>query len=404
MQKSSAAFRVNHLPPFLLGELAASVIAARTSGRDVIDLSQLNPSLGPPGAAVEKLVQASLQPHNHKYSSSQGITKLRSSMCQWYERRFEVSLDPEREVVVTMGSKEGLSHLLFAVASPGDAVLLPSPAYPIHVASIALAGANCIAVSLPDVQSNGGVLTEQSDELFERLTAAYEAAWPRPIMMVLSFPHNPTATVVTLGFFERLVGLAREKGFYLAHDFAYADVCFDGYRTPSILQARGARDVAVEFCSLSKGMSMPGWRIGVCAGNEALVSALKKIKSYLDCGAFQPLQIAAIKAFDSYDQTIHEAVDIYRARRDVLASGLAQLGFELNVPKGSLFLWARIPEKFRGAGSFAFCRMLLEQANVAACPGSGFDSHADDYVRFALVEPEARLRTAIAKLEQVLKS
>ena len=402
MLKSADQFRVNQLPPFQLGELAQEVLTLRSEGHDVIDLSQLNPNLGPPAQAVEKLVQASLQPHNHKYSSSQGIAKLRGSVSDWYSRRFSVNVSAENEIVITMGTKQGLSHLLFAVVSQGESILLPTPAYPIHTSAIALAGANCIGVPLPEEGLREGLLSEAHDDYFRRLADAYDASWPRPLMMIVSFPHNPTSLCVTPGFFQRLVDLAKEKGFYLVHDFAYADLGYDGYKTPSLLAAAGAKDVAVECCSFSKGMSMPGWRVGSCAGAEPLISALKKVKSYLDCGSFQPLQIAAIRAFECYDQTLAETVDIYRARRDVLAAGLLALGFELNIPKGSLFVWAKIPEKFRAAGSGEFARRILHEAHIAACPGIGFDAHADHFLRFALVEPEARIRSGLQQLKHFL--
>ncbi len=400
--KSFQHFFVHHLPPFVLGEIAQAVVQARLEGRDVYELSQVNPALTPPPAAVEKLVQSCLQPHNHRYSSSQGIAKLREAVSDWYARRFKVEVHPATEVVATMGIKEGLSHLLFAMASTGDTVLLPTPSYPIHSAAIVLAGANLIGVPLPlmspeDAERDGtiDVLTEKSETFFSRLTATYERTWPRPMMMIISFPHNPTATVVTAGFFERLVHLAKSKGFYLAHDFAYADLSFDGMRTPSILEIPGAKEIAVECCSLSKGMSLGGWRAGFCSGNERLISALKKIKSYLDCGIFQPVQIASIKALSQYDNVLAETRETYQTRRDVLVDGLNTLNWEFETPKGSLFLWAKIPSQYRAMKSMAFSRYVLERANVAVLPGAGFDASADEWVRFALVEPEQRLRAAI---------
>lgn len=395
-------FRIHELPPFLLGEIAQAVIAARSAGRDVIDFSQLNPNLGPPGAAVEKLVQASLQPHNHRYSSSQGILKLRESLSAWYRKQFQVELSAEEEVLVTMGTKQGLSHLLFAVVHPGDVVLVPTPSYPIHDASVVLAGAHLAAVDLPSPESCNGVIDAANDEFFAALLHAYEASWPRPKMMIVSFPHNPTALVATREFFERLVELAREKQLSIIHDFAYADLGYDGYRPPSIMEVAGAKDVAVELVSFSKGLSMPGWRIGACVGKPSLVGALKKIKSYLDYGVFQPIQIAAISALQGYDPVLAETRDMYRARRDVLCSGLEQLGFHFVIPRGSLFVWARLPEKLRGAGSLAASMRLLEECDVAVCPGIGFHQHADEHVRFALVEPEARIRSGLARMSRLL--
>lgn len=402
--KSSQHFFVHHLPPFALGEIAQTVVQMRLQGRDVFELSQVNPNLDPPGQAVEKLVQGCLQPHNHRYSSSQGIAKLREAVGEWYQKRFQVELQPQTEIVATMGIKEGLSHLLFAVASSGDTVLIPTPSYPIHTAATVLAGASYIGVPLPVLSdSTGGerpdVLTEKSEGFFESLSTAYERTWPRPILMIVSFPHNPTATVATLGFFERLVQMAKSKGFYLVHDFAYADLSFDGHGTPSILQVPGAKDVAVECFSLSKGMSLGGWRMGFCSGNERLVAALKKIKSYLDCGVFQPLQIASIKALSLYDSVLSENREIYQSRRDVLAEGLQELGWEFQMPKGSLYLWAKIPPQYRSMKSLAFSRYMLERANVATLPGTGFEPSADEWMRFALVESESRLRAALRSLK-----
>lgn len=401
--KSSQHFFVHHLPPFALGEIAQAVIHARLQGRDIYELSQVNPNLDPPGAAVEKLVQGCLQPHNHRYSSSQGIGKLRDAVADWYQRRFQVEVEPQAEVVVTMGIKEGMSHLLFAVVSPGDTILIPTPSYPIHSAGIVLAGASLIGVPLPIMSEEGrdaepDVLTENSDGFFTQLVAAYERTWPRPILMIVSFPHNPTSTVVTPGFFERLVALAKAKGFYLVHDFAYADLAYSGRTTPSILQAPGAREVAVECTSLSKGMNLGGWRVGFTVGNERLVTALKKIKSYLDCGVFQPLQIASIKALSQYDSVLSENRDIYEKRRNVLVEGLRSCGWECESPKGSLYVWSKIPAAFRQMKSLPFSRYVLEKANVAILPGAGFDSNADDWVRLALVEPEPRMRAAVRAL------
>ena len=400
VEKHETFFRIHHLPPYHLGDIAKAVIDARVSGRDIIDLSQFNPSLSPPAVAVDKLVQASLQPHNHRYSASQGITKLRESIARWYERRDGVALDVEREIVVTMGTKEALSHLLFAVVSQGDTVLLPTPSYPIHNAGIVLAGGNVIGVPLfdPAQEVPPTTLTEADDDFFQRLQVAYEGTWPRPIMMLLSFPHNPTTIVVTKGFLTRLVEFALERGIYLIHDFAYADLCFDGYQAPSLLSIPGAKDIALECYSVSKGLSMPGWRVGFCVGNERLIGALKKIKSYLDCGIFQPLQIATVRVLDSHERLVADHVETYRARRNILADGLSSLGFSLQRPKGTVFVWAKIPKRYRHKGSLAFVREVLERTQVAVCPGVGFDAHTDQYVRFALTEGEARLRAALNQL------
>jgi len=402
MDQHSEQFRVNHLPPFHLGEIARSVITARNAGKDIVDLSQLNPTLSPPSGAVEKLVQACLQPHNHRYSSSQGILKLREEISEFYRRRFSVDLDPAEEIVVTLGTKQGLSHLLFAVLNTGDSVLLPSPAYPIHSACISLAGARSISVQLP--LSGSAVLDADHEEFFSSLTTAFESSWPRPVMLVLSFPHNPTASVATSSFFERVSQLARGWGVFVVHDFAYADLAFDGFRTPSFLAGPNAKQGAIEFFSFSKGLSMPGWRIGAAIGDRQLVGALKKIKSFLDCGVFQPLQIGAMKALQSAENILSENADLYQSRRDVLVPGLRQLGFELSAPTGSLFVWAKLPGSCLIEGSLSWSRRLLDEALVAVAPGAGFDVHANDYIRFALVESESRLRLALSRMETLLRN
>ncbi len=397
--KPIESFPVHQLPPFVLGEIARAVVSARSTGRDIIDFSQLNPSLGAPGAAIETMVQAALQPHNHRYSASQGILKLREAIARYYSRRFGVDLDVEREIAVTLGTKQGLSHLLFATASPEDSIILPTPAYPIHTALVALSGAHSISVPLP--LSAGDVLTASSEEFFTGIRQACESTWPRPMMCLISFPHNPTGAVADLSFFEKLVDFAKEQGLFLVHDFAYADLAYDGWKTASVLEVSGAKDVAVECFSFSKGLGMPGWRVGACVGNGALVAALKKVKSYLDCGQFQPLQIGAVKALDSSETIFSEAVDVYRARRDVLVSGLNALGFEARSPKGGLFVWARLPQELRAEGSMRISHRLLDEAQVAVCPGLGFDPHFDDYLRFSLMENESRTRTGLSRMSDV---
>jgi len=399
MTKPSQQFPVHQLPPFLLGEIARAVVAARGAGRDIIDFSQLNPSLGAPGAAIEKLVQAALQPHNHRYSSSQGILKLREAISGYYQRRFGVELDVEREITVTLGTKQALSHLLFATASPDDSIILPMPAYPIHTALVALSGAHSISVPLP--LKGGAVVSSESEDFFSKLKEVCESTWPRPMMCLVSFPHNPTGAVATRCFFERLVEVGKQEGLYLVHDFAYADLSYDGWKTPSLLEIPGAKDIAVECFSFSKGLGMPGWRVGSCVGSEPLISALKKVKSYLDCGLFQPLQIGAVKALEVSESVFTEASDVYRARRDALVSGLTGLGFEADAPKGGLFVWARLPESARAEGSMKISHRLLDEALVAVCPGVGFDPHADEYLRFSLMENESRTRAAITRMAEL---
>lgn len=409
MLKTNILSKIEHLPLIALNEIAQAVNKARGEGRDIIDFSQLNPNIPPPGQAVEKLVQSSLQPTNHRYSSSQGISKLREAFCNWYANRFDVELNLDTEVVVTLGTKQGLSHLLLGVLSTGDTVLLPTPAYPIHQASVILAGAKLIDVALVSsdeedrVWKNAEALTENSESFFKRLEQAYQQSSPKPKIMILSFPHNPTTTVVTLGFMERLVAFAKNLGIFLIHDFAYADLSFDGFKTPSILQVPGAKEIAVEFYSLSKGLCLAGWRIGVCAGNPESIALLKKIKSFLDYGPFQPLQIGAIKALESYKSIISETVEIYKSRRDVLVAGLKSLSWEIASPKGSLFVWAKIPSTFPLQNAKEFSSYLLEH-NVAVCPGDGFGEEYSKYLRFSLVVPEHRIRQAIINIEQGLRN
>ncbi len=409
MLNTNIISKIDHLPIIALNEIAQAVNKARSEGRDIIDFSQLNPNIPPPSQAVEKLVQSSLQPTNHRYSSSQGISKLRETFCNWYANRFEVELNFDTEVVVTLGTKQGISHLLFGALSTGDTVLLPTPAYPIHQASVILAGAKLVDVPLASTEEedsvwkNATALTEKSESFFKRLERAYQQSSPKPKLMIISFPHNPTTTVVTLGFLERLVAFAKDYRIYLIHDFAYADLAFDGFKTPSLLQVAGAKEISVEFYSLSKGLCLAGWRIGVCAGNPELVAVLKKVKSFLDYGPFQPLQIGAIKALESYQSIISETVEIYKSRRDVLVSGLKNLSWQIEPPKGSLFVWAKIPQTFPLQNAKEFAAFLL-QHNVAVCPGDGFGAEYSKYIRFSLVVPENRIRQAIANIEQGLRN
>lgn len=406
---STEFFRISQLPQYQLGDIAKAIQNARTNGRDIIDLSQVNPNLGPPASAVEKLVQSALQPHNHRYSASQGIIRLREACAGWYASRFGVTLSPESEVVVTMGVKEGLSHLLLSVASPGDTIMVPTPSYPIHTSAVFIAGAAFVGVPLFESHANtpevNYELSENNDDFFATLDLSYHRTWPRPRVLVCSFPHNPTTAVVTKGFLSRLVGFCREHQVYLVHDFAYADLCFDDYRAPSVLQIDGAKDIAVEFYSLSKGFNLAGWRLAFCVGNPKLVSALKKIKSYLDFGVFQPIQIAGAalleQAAANPELALNETVSTYQGRRDVLCSGLSSAGWNIRSPRATVFVWTELPEVYRNRGSLAFCQELLEQAGVALCPGIGFDVLADGHVRFALVEDEKRLREAVRRISRI---
>ncbi len=401
-------FRIAQLPPYPLGEIATAVRDARLEGRDVIDLSQVNPAFEPPAAAVDKLVQCSLQAHNHRYSASQGITRLRTAGCSWYQRRFGVELDPEREVVVTLGTKEGMAHLLLSVVSPGDTVLVPTPSYPIHTAAVFLAGASFVGVPLYDsfatAEEQGYRLTSASDDFFTRLQHRHDKCWPRPKVLILSFPHNPTTSTVTEDFFERLVAFCKKNQVYVVHDFAYADLTFEAGAAPSILSVPGAKDVAVEAYSLSKGFSLAGWRVALFVGNPQLVEALKRIKGYIDTGAFQPLQIAAATLLERPEKELveylGEITSRYSARRDVLVEGLSAANWTVSKPRGSVFVWAGLPQELRSEGSLAVGHRLLRDANVAACPGIGFDADADNYIRFALVEPEHRLRQAVRAIAE----
>ncbi len=407
MIRSEDFFRVAQLPPYPLGEIADAVTAARVDGVDVVDLSQVNPSLPPPGFAIDKLVQASLQEHNHRYSSSRGISRLRSAFAKWYENRFDVSLDPDAEIVSTMGSKEGISHLLLSIISPGDTVVVPSPSYPIHMSAVSLAGGALVGIplfaSIEEARRSKHFLDDTST-FFERLELTVSRAWPRPRLMILNFPHNPTATSVDLSFFTRLVEFAKSHNMILVHDFAYADISFGSYRPPSLLSAPGARDVAVECYSLSKGMNLAGWRIGCCVGNKKVISALKKIKSYLDFGTFQPLQIAAAHLLGEHEKLAVEHIGFvsqeYRERRDIMVEGLKNLGWEVDEPLGSVFLWGRIPKEHRHLGSLSMGHYLLKEAQVAVCPGIGFDVDSNEFIRFALVEKERRLRLALDSIQK----
>jgi len=337
-------------------------------------------------------VEAAQKPHNHRYSASRGITKLREAIGGWYKRRYDVDIDPETEAVVTIGAKEGLSHLVLVLISPGDVVLSPNPTYPIHPYSAIIAGGDVRSIPIgPD------------RNFLEDLQHAIKQTWPRPKLLVISFPHNPTTTVVDLDFFAKIVDCAKENQLLVIHDLAYADLTFDGYEAPSFLQVPGARDVGVEFFSMSKSYSMAGWRVGFCVGNPEIIAALTRIKSYLDYGVFQPIQIAATVALNSDQSCVQEIVNVYRSRRDVLVDGLNRVGWPLEKPKGTMFVWARIPEPFRHMGSVEFSKYLIEEGKVAVSPGLGFGEYGDEFVRFALVENEMRTKQAIRGLRKAIQ-
>jgi alanine-synthesizing transaminase len=366
----------------------------------VIDLGFGNPDLPSPQVAVEKLAEAVRNPRNHRYSASRGIAKLRQAAASLYLRRFGVELDPDTEVVTTIGAKEGLSHLMLVLLGPGDCALVPSPSYPIHIYAPLFAGAEVcqVRLELPAADDN----TSASEAFFDNLMEAWESAWPKPRVIVLSFPHNPTTACVDLAWIQRLVDFAREHEIVLVHDFAYADIAFDGYEPPSILQVPGAKDVAVELYSLSKSFSMAGWRVAFMVGNSEVVGALTKLKGYLDYGCFQPIQIAAIVAMNEASDYPKEINETYRARRDALCDGLNRIGWHLTKPKGTMFVWAPVPEPYREMGSLEFSSYLVSDAEVATSPGVGFGPGGDSHVRFALIENEKRIGQAVRNLRRSL--
>lgn len=383
--------RMGRLPPYVFATVNKIKMDARHRGEDIVDLGMGNPDIPTPGHIVEKLVEASEKGQNHRYSASMGITKLRHAICDWYQRRYDVELNPDEEAIVTIGAKEGLSHLVLATISPGDVVFAPNPTYPIHPYSVIIAGGDLRSIPIGPER-----------DFFDDLLVAVKQTWPNPKMLIISYPHNPTTAVVDLAFFEKLVGFCRDHDMVVVHDFAYADLVFDGYKPPSFLQVPGAKDIGVELFSLSKSYSMPGWRVGFCVGNPGLVGALRRIKSYLDYGIFQPIQIAAIIALNGPYDCVSEIVDIYRERRDVLIEGLERAGWHIEKPKGTMFVWGKIPDAYAGMGSVEFSKMLIEKARVAVSPGIGFGEYGDDHVRFALVENPHRIRQAIRGIRQVL--
>ena len=383
--------RIDNLPPYVFAKVTKKVLEARRSGIDIIDLGFGNPDIPSPPIVVDKLVEAAQSEKNHRYSASRGIPNLRKAVADRYLRRHGVELDPETEVINTIGAKEGLSHLMWALVQPGDVALVPEPSYPIHIYAAVLSGAEVQRVHL----STGA-------DFFERLTEAYHNSWPRPRVIVTSFPHNPTTATVDIDFFERLVAFAKENDTMLVHDFAYADIAYDGYEPPSMLQVPGAKDVGVELYTLSKSHSMAGWRVGFVVGNPEMIAALGQLKSYLDYGTFQPIQIASIIALNECDDYVSEVVDIYKRRRDILVDGLNRLGWEIEKPKSTMFIWARIPEPYRHMDSLSFALYLLDEAKVAVSPGIGFGPSGDGHVRFALVENDQRTAQAVRGIRNAL--
>ncbi len=383
--------RIKRLPPYVFSIVNELKVKARAQGDDIIDFGMGNPDLPTPPHIVEKLCEAVKNPRNHRYSASRGITKLRMAIADWYGRRYGVEIDPEREAIATIGAKEGISHLALALVEPGDVALAPNPTYPIHPYSVIIAGGDVRSVRL-----------EEGTDFYGALVAAHRESWPPPKLLILSFPHNPTTATVDLAFFEKVVAFAQEHHLHVIHDFAYADLTFDGYQAPSFLQVPGAKAVGVEFFTLSKSYNMPGWRVGFAVGNPQIISALTRIKSYLDYGIFQPIQIAAIVALNGPQACVKETVETYRVRRDVLVDGLDRIGWSLPKPKGTMFVWAKIPDSYRMMGSLEFSKFLIDKAKVAVSPGIGFGQYGDEYIRFALVENEHRTRQAIHGIKRVL--
>ncbi|MFC1856708.1 aminotransferase class I/II-fold pyridoxal phosphate-dependent enzyme [Thermodesulfobacteriota bacterium] len=395
--------RLDRLPPYVFATVNEIKMAARRTGMDIIDLGMGNPDLGTPEHIVNKLIEAAQKPHNHRYSASMGINKLRIAIARWYKRRFEVDIDPASEAIATIGVKEGLSHLVLVTIRPGDVVFTPNPTYPIHPYSVIISGG--------DVR---GIPLEPGSDFFENLMDATRQTWPRPKILIISFPHNPTTEVVDLEFFEKIVDFAKEHNIMVFHDFAYADLVFDGYKAPSFLQAKGAKDIGVEFFSLSKSYNMPGWRVGFCVGNEEIIGALRRIKSYLDYGIFQPIQIASIIALSGVDEQddkgdlrdrqecVKEVVETYKSRRDTLITGLQRIGWEIPPPKGTMFVWGKIPDQYIKMGSVEFSKFLINEAQVAVAPGLGFGEYGDEYVRFALIENNMRINQAVRGIKKIL--
>jgi alanine-synthesizing transaminase len=383
--------RIERLPPYVFAEVDALKIAARRKGADIIDLGMGNPDLPTPQHIVDKMIEAVHNPRNHRYSASRGIYKLRVAITDWYRRRYDVDLDPDTEAIATIGSKDGISHLALATLGPGDVVFVPNPTYPIHSYCVVIAGGDLRSIPLTE-----------GEDFFERLQAATKLTWPKPKMLIINFPHNPTTMVVDRSFFEKVIQFAQENQILVVHDLAYADLVFDGYKAPSILQIPGAKELAVEFYTLSKSYSMPGWRVGFAVGNKRMINALARLKSYFDYGMFQPIQIAAIIALNADQSCVQEINEIYCARRDALVEGLNRAGWQVEKPKATMFVWAEIPPSHAQMGSLEFSKFLLTEAKVAVSPGIGFGECGDRHVRFALVENEHRIRQAIRGIKKIL--
>jgi len=384
--------RIKRLPPYIFNITTELKMEARRRGEDIIDFGMGNPDQPTPKHVVDKLIEAAQNPRNHRYSASKGIYKLRLAITDWYKRRYDVDLDPDSEAIATIGSKEGLSHLALAIIGPGDVVFVPNPTYSIHTYSVIIAGG--------DVR---GIPLLPGRDFFEELLNAVKQTWPKPKLLILNFPHNPTTEVVDMGFFKKVVDFAREHNMLVVHDLAYADIVFDGYKAPSILQVPGAKDICVEFFTLSKSYNMPGWRVGFAVGNKKLIAALARLKSYMDYGMFQPIQIAAISALNGPQDCVKDICETYKKRRDVLIDSFNKAGWPIEKPMATMFVWARIPEEFRKMGSLEFSKFLLKEAKVAVSAGIGFGEYGDEYVRIALIENEQRTRQAAKGIKKAFE-
>jgi len=383
--------RLDRLPPYVFATVNKIKMEARHAGNDIIDLGMGNPDMGTPQHIVDKLTEAANKSHNHRYSASMGITKLRHAISEWYKNRFDVDINPDTEAIATIGVKEGMAHLILVTIRPGDVVFTPNPTYPIHPYSSIIAGGDVRGLPLgPDI------------DFFDSLIEATKQTWPKPKVLILSYPHNPTTEVVDLDFFQNIVDFAKDNKILVIHDFAYADLVFDGYKAPSFLQAKGAKDVGVEFFSMSKSYNMPGWRIGFCVGNKETIGALRRIKSYLDYGIFQPIQIASIIALKGPQDCVHKICNTYKERRDALISGLARVGWHIEPPLGTMFVWSKIPEQYKHMRSVEFSKFLIKEAKVAVSPGLGFGEYGDDYIRFALIENNMRIKQAVKGIRNVM--
>ena len=389
---SEEFYRINRLPPYIFNIVNELKVEARKNGDDVIDFGMGNPDQKTPEHIIRKMQECANEDSVHRYSSSKGIPRLRQAISNWYEDKYNVSIDPEEEAIVTIGSKEGLAHLALATLNQGDSVIVPSPSYPIHPYGAVIAGAEIIYIK---VESD-------DDEFFRSLDEAINNSWPTPKMIIANFPSNPTTKCVDLNFLKELVRIAKKYNIYLVHDIAYAEIVFDGYKAPSVLQVQGAKDIAVEFYTLSKSYNMPGWRIGFMCGNKKLVNALSRIKSYMDYGTYTPLQVGAIAALEGPQDCVENIRLMYKSRRDVLCKGLNDIGWSVTPPKATMFVWAEIPEKYKNLGSLEFSKILLNETKVAVSPGIGFGKHGDDFVRFSLIENEQRTRQAVRSLKNII--